>query len=291
MFRQAAALALALCVSPSWLSAQTTEFTVKAQSATVHKGPSTGSPVIGRAPSGTVLQVARDLGSWVRVVWPDAADGIGYVHQSMGTLSQRAPREERLTTALQSLPPAPQASPAMGQPVPAAADQGWSTRTTYIPPPTHFVGVGGRIGRTEVGEFGAGVRIWSQQRIGIQVEVSRSAFTSELAAGRLTSVQFSPSVVYSLKDHVSDNLWVRPYVGGGSAVLRSSLKTGPVDAAESVSATSYSYRVFGGTELTFPGAARLAVSAEAGYLWRRTPFPGFEVGGLGVSVAGHWYVK
>ena len=52
-----------------------------------------------------MLEVTRDIGAWVKVAWPEAPDGFGYVHQSMGKLSQRATREERLAAAFASLPP------------------------------------------------------------------------------------------------------------------------------------------------------------------------------------------
>src|SRR5512145_3141691 len=106
MIRHAAVVALAVLVTSSSVSAQSMEFTVKVQSATVHKSPSTGSPVIGRAPRGTVLEVTRDIGTWVKIAWPDAEDGVGYVHQSVGSMAQRPTREERLAAAFQP-PPAP----------------------------------------------------------------------------------------------------------------------------------------------------------------------------------------
>ena len=81
MIRQAAAVVVALCLSTSPLYAQSThvKLTVSEASATVHKSPSTGSPVIGKAPRGTELVVTREVGDWVKVSWPSAADGAGYV--------------------------------------------------------------------------------------------------------------------------------------------------------------------------------------------------------------------
>ena len=55
MIRHAAALAVVVCLSPSSLYAQSTQFTVTTSTANVHKGPSTGAPVIGKAPSGAVV--------------------------------------------------------------------------------------------------------------------------------------------------------------------------------------------------------------------------------------------
>ncbi len=45
MNRLAAAVGVALCLSPTWLHAQSTQLTVKTASATVHKAPTTASPV------------------------------------------------------------------------------------------------------------------------------------------------------------------------------------------------------------------------------------------------------
>jgi hypothetical protein len=61
-------------------------FTVTVPSADVYKGPSNATPVIGHASRGTALSVSRNLGGWVKVPWPDAADGVGYVRMSMGRI-------------------------------------------------------------------------------------------------------------------------------------------------------------------------------------------------------------
>ena len=74
-----------LLVVPARLSAQSAEFRVETASASVHKAPSIASPVIGQARQGAALEVTRDLGSWVKVPWPDASDGVGYIHVSTGT--------------------------------------------------------------------------------------------------------------------------------------------------------------------------------------------------------------
>ena len=63
MIRHAAAVAVVMLLSPAWLSAQSTKFTITTPSANIHKGPSTASVVIGRVPRFTVLEVTRELGS------------------------------------------------------------------------------------------------------------------------------------------------------------------------------------------------------------------------------------
>src|SRR5439155_586972 len=181
MIRHVAAIAVALCLNASWLCAQSTVFTVNTASADVHKSPSTGGPVIGQAPRGTVLEVTRELGSWIKVVWPEGQDGVGYVHVSMGLIAHGF-------TPVPSLAGLTSAQPAVG---------------SASPPAT---------------------------------------------AARL-----------ELTDPVSD--------------------------------TRLGFQTFGGGEVTFASAPRFALSADLGYHWRPTSFAGFELGGLGLSVSGHWYVK
>jgi len=85
-------------------------------------------------------------------------------------------------------------------------------------------------------------------------------------------------------------VWVRPYLGAGANLYRSTLRSGTPGAGNAVS-DGFGLRAFGGGEVTFPSVPRFAVSADLGYLWSQTPFAGFELGGLGFSVSGHWYVK
>ena len=61
MIRHVVAVAAVVCLNPVWVSAQTPTFTVTAAPASVYKAPSTGSPVIGTAPRGTVVDVQREL--------------------------------------------------------------------------------------------------------------------------------------------------------------------------------------------------------------------------------------
>ena len=170
MIRQASIITIAVALIPTFAFAQGAQFTVSVQSAAVRKAPSTGSPVVGQAARGAVLEVTRDIGSWVKVAWPDAPDGVGYVHVSMGTIAQRASREERLATAFASLPPpeiaAPESAALQASPQPVA---GQLTGAVYVPPPTHMVGFGGQMsGATPA--FGFTSRVWSRSRIGLQLD-------------------------------------------------------------------------------------------------------------------------
>jgi Bacterial SH3 domain len=305
MIRHAVAVVAAICLTPSWGFPQTppldagTEpgnaFTVSAQSAAVRKAPSTGSPVIGQAPRGSVLDVTRDIGAWVKVAWPDAEDGIGYVHQSMGSLSKRSTVEERVVAAF---PPAPESPPAqVADPTvvtrgPGAVPLG--SRTVYVSAPTHNLGFGARMGSTGdsgLDGFGVTSRIWSRSRFGVQVEASRSTLTSTTASGRVSATEFAPSAIYSLPDWVTDNIWLRPYIGGAVPITRSTWKSDTPDANDSTADTSIGYRAFGGAEFTLPAVARFAISADLGYRWFEAPYAGFDQNGPGFTVSAHWYVK
>jgi hypothetical protein len=288
VIRHFSVVAIVLCLTPSLVSAQTTEFTVNVQSAAVRKAPSTGSPVVGQAPRGAILDVTRDIGAWVKVAWPDAPDGVGYVHQSMGTLSQPSTMEERVAAAFAT--PSPMSEPVSAAQSTASIEAPASSRTVYVPPPTHVVGLGGQMSGSAPG-FGFTSRIWSRNRLGIQLDLSRSRLTSASSPERLRSTQFAPSVIYSLPDYVSDNVWLRPYFGGGGALTRSTLGSTTPEVIASVSDSSFGFRAFGGAEVTIPNVPRFAVSADLGYQWSQQPFEGFELGGLGFSISGHWYVK
>ena len=88
MIRKAAAVVVVLCLSSASLHAQSTKLTVSDASASVYKSPSVGSPVIGHAQRGAALDVTREVGDWVKVAWPIAPDGVGYVRMSAGSISR-----------------------------------------------------------------------------------------------------------------------------------------------------------------------------------------------------------
>ena len=212
MIRFAAAIGVALCVSQATLHAQAPVFTVQAVSADVYKAPSTGSAVIGHAPRGTALPVTRELGSWVKVSWPRAEDGVGYVHVSMGSLGQS--ETGRPVAAARSPQPTSEAALPSSAAVrgPAATPQRVPTPVVYLQAPGHLVGFGGRVGGSNVG-FGASARAWSRNRFGVQFDLSRVAMAGLAPTERVTSMQFEPGVLYTLADHVADYIWVRPYAG------------------------------------------------------------------------------
>ena len=95
MIRRASAIAIALVVHTTAVFGQsagmpTAELIVKAAPADVHKSPTVASPVIARAPGGTVLDIRRNLGSWVEVSWPSTESGIAFLHVNAGTIAPRS---------------------------------------------------------------------------------------------------------------------------------------------------------------------------------------------------------
>jgi hypothetical protein len=297
MVRRLAVVVLALTLNPALVRAQNGVLTVTVPSADVHKGPSIATPVIGRASRGVVLPVSRNLGSWARVEWPDAPEGVAFVHVTMGRLGASSedasaaamlPRTSAAPSPAASLPASATATipPVSGR----SGGQRIAIRQELTDTPiTHIFGVGGLVG--SMSSVGATARAWPSDRFGIQLAFTRDVMTSDIAAGRVRSVRFEPGVVYALFDHVSDYVWIRPYVGSVLSVRHQTLKVSEPARAESVSDNDLGFRVFGGSELTFAGIPRFGLSAEVGYRRFPTPFLGFEEERLSVSIAGHWYLK
>jgi len=302
MARHVAAVLVALCLGSVSVSAQTTVFKITATAAKVRKAPSTASPVIGLLPSGAVLEVTRDLGSWVKIVWPKGENGAGYVHVSTGTNATAATPPQRRTNG--SAAPAPAASsstaarsaaPVAGAsapppPVPARSVSESASAIPpggYIRPPEHNLGVGARVGTAGLG-IGVAARGWSHARVGLQVELSRS--TLDDGSAQFAALQFAPSILYALPDHVSDYWWVRPYIGAGVSLQHRTSRGVLPDGTNPLSETHAGLQAFGGGEVTFSSLPRFAVSADVGY--RQPPvLTGLESGGFGVVVSGHWYLR
>lgn len=292
MIRQLTAIAFVLfCVIPERVHSQTepSQLTVNAPLASVHKSPSTGSPIIGRARRGATLEVTRDVGDWVKVSWPDSESGFGYVHRSMGRVV-RAGISPKTITQVPTRPETHNTMPvAAARLEPAPAPQVSSApRTVYITTPTHFVGVGGRVTGSTLG-YGVSGRAWSRRRFGIQFDVSRFGQTNPVTVERVTSIQFAPSALYSLRDRVTDYVWIRPYVGGGASIRRHTIQG--ITPEASISQSKFSFQAFGGSEMTFASVPHFALSVDAGYDWSKTPFDGLQVGGFAFGILGHWYFK
>jgi hypothetical protein len=288
MIRRIAAVVLTLALTPALVHAQDTVLTVTAPSADVYKAPSNVTPVVGHASHGAVLPVSRNLGSWVKVAWPGAPDGVGYVHLSMGTLSPASgaapaanpsPRAASASAAGAPIPPVRTAAPARAVARPVV------NRT----PEVHLLGIGALIG--PMSTIGASARAWRDDRLGFQLALTRDAMSSDLAGNRVTSMQIEPGVVYGLLDHVTDYVWLRPYVGAAVSLRRETLRFPTATGIEPVSDSGIGLRLFGGTEFTFASVPQLGLSVDLGYRRVPTPFVGFEADHLSAAIAGHWYIK
>ena len=300
MARCVALVILALALNAAPLHAQTAVFTVTVQAANVHKEPALASPVIGRASRHTVLRVTRRLGNWAGVFWADSPNGLGYIHVTTGRIG--APAANTRVAGMSARPPAarPVAPAGVTAPAPKSSAAPMPTtaqrtpvgdRVAYIVPQvgpriSHVVGVGGIVG--SVSSWGATSRWWRDRHVGVEAAITRGAMTSDVAPGRVTSMQIEPAVVYAPYDYVPGYVSMRPYVGSGLTFHRQTLK----DAlGESTSDSGLGYHLFGGTELTFASVTRFGLSAEVGYRHLPTPFAGFEPDRFGVAIAGHWYFK
>jgi hypothetical protein len=149
------------------------------------------------------------------------------------------------------------------------------------------IGLGGRLGTQALG-FAATGRAWTQRRVGAQIEAGRSTYTAAFGGNQLKATQFAPSVIYSPRNVVTNAIWARPYIGGGVNFYRSTFRSslGFPDVADS----GVGSQMFGGAELTWANVPQVALSADLRHLWAPTT-NGFELGGMGFSVSGHWYVK
>ena len=107
--------------------------------------------------------------------------------------------------------------------------------------------------------------------------------------GTVSSTEFGPSVLYAFNDHVADYTWLRPYLGAGLNFYRSSTTTSLVGVDTSDS--GFGAQMFGGGELSFASVPQFAISTEFSYRWFDAPFEGLDLGGVGFSVAAHWYLK
>jgi hypothetical protein len=290
MIRRAAAVVIAaLALNTSPIHAQDMVLTVTVPSADVFKAPTNVTPIIGHAPRGTVLPVSRNLGSWVKVAWPDAPDGAGYVHVTMGEVgpARTVVSSEALVTrrATQTgAAPVPAARPTQ-VPVPMPLDARVAPRNRpNVTPASHRFGVGALVSSTS--NFGATARAWRGNHAGIQFTVTRNVLTNDLTAERITSMQVEPAFTYGLFDRVTDYVWFRPYVGSGVSVRRDT-----ATVVQPVSDNRVGFRVFGGSELMFASAPQFGLSVDLGYRHWPASFAGFEPKPLTASVAGHWYVR
>ena len=159
----------------------------------------------------------------------------------------------------------------------------------------HSLGIGARMNAATLGfgaGFGATARTWWANRVGLQFDVLHSRLPSLLGTGHVTSLQFAPSVMYTLPNAITSSVWVRPYVGGGSSLYRTTVNRVPSDVGTAGSENGLGFQTFGGAETTFAGAPQFAVSADVGYRWwSNVSTVGVTPGKIGVSLSAHWYMK
>ena len=288
MIRRIAAVVLALILNPAFLHGQDNVFTVTVPSADVYKGPSNVTPVIGHVSRGAALSVSRNLGGWVKIAWPDAEDGVGYVRTTMGHIggpdaAASAPTASpRPSSASANAAAAPAARTSAGQQI---TPRGQS-RVREI---SHIFGVGASL--APMSGVGATARAWHKNHLGIQVAVVHDAMTSDAAVGRVTSMRVEPGLEYAPFDRVSDYVWLRPYLGSAVSFVHQTLTIASPLGIPSVSDSGLGVRFYGGGELTFAGMPQFGVSADLGYRHLPSPFAGFKADPLSVSIAGHWYIK
>ena len=292
-----AAVLIVLGSSPSF--AQEAVFVVTTTSADVHKAPSTGSPVIAKAPRGKAYEVKRELGSWVSVSWPGADHGVAYLHVAWGKVSHGVALIDEPSTVTVATPrvtafnrPAPEPAPEPAAPSPDV-QLPRSPRTSTVPRrapslPSHIIGVGARLGSAEVGMAVTG-RAWAYGPLGLQVEAGQSTYRSAFAPGLVKSLQLAPTMIYSLPDVVTNAVWARPYLGAGLNLHRATLRSefGEADAVDRVVGS----HVLGGVEFTWANMPQLALSADVRHHWAPPTFTGFELGGFAASLSAHWYVR
>ena len=268
------------------------ELIVKVGSADVHKFPSVASAVIGNAPNGTVLGIRRNLGSWVEVSWPGTEAGIAFLHVNTGTIAPRGAAVSAAGTPQSAVAEiaavadactaavSGNASTRSGQHGELASQQTnlvASRRSSYVALPSLHIGMGAQTNASNP-LLGLTARTWGHRRIGAEFHVSRPQIES--ADGQtIPATQFAPSLLYSLPNAVTNNFWLRPYIGAGPRIYRAQQETG------------LGYETFGGAETTFAAMPQFSLSADVGYRWSRPSMNGFEPRQIGFAVSGHWYVK
>jgi hypothetical protein len=291
MIRHASTVAIVLIFNTTPMFGQSAgtpmaELIVKAASAEVHRSPSVASPVIGKASGGTVLEIRRNLGSWVEVPWPNTEAGIAFLHVNTGMIAPRSAASSstaaqeavaQIAAVAAAATAAVTANSGARTGLPLGTKGASSQTATYLSLPAHRIGMGALMNASNA-RFGATARTWWGHRLGVQFNVSRPQLES--ADGRLvTSTQFAPSILYSLPDGVTSSAWFRPYLGAGPRLYRANLET------------RLGYEAFGGAEATFAAMPQFALSADIGYRWSRPSINGFEPRQIGFSLSGHWYVK
>ena len=287
MLRRATAVVFMLILTPELVRAQETVLRVSVPSADVHKGPSVVTPVVGQAARGTALTVSQNLGSWVKVPWPAAPDGVGYVHVTMGQFVSANGQPAAAAPSYSSTAAGPGSRFPQMPPRGPAGNQ-IAPRDQVSLRPSHVLGLGGLVASPR--GFGVTARVWGNKRVAIPFGFTRDTLTNAVSTDRVTSTRVEWGVLYSPVDPLTDYVWFHPYVGSTMSYGHQTLRVAAPDLDVS-SDNGVGYRFFGGSEFTFASVPQIGVSLEVGYRKYPTPFAGFETKPVSLSLAGHWYVK
>jgi hypothetical protein len=132
--------------------------------------------------------------------------------------------------------------------------------------------------------------VWSKSSLGAQLQISRHSFNSTDLLSRATATDIAPSLLFSMRDHLNDRLWWRPYLGLAGHYVHAS-RTDLIFLYSTETASTFGGRVFAGAEMAFTRVPQFTISADAGYYHLRPPFVGLDPSGVGFALSGHWYVK
>jgi hypothetical protein len=179
------------------------------------------------------------------------------------------------------------ASPALAQ-VTEPTKQLPATLTAPAAPATMETlrfGVGGAVGGSALGA-GASVRNWFGGRVGAGFELSH--FSLGYFDEGISVTQLSPLVLVRFTDdRIGDDVMFRPYVGGGLNFYHTSVSSGFYGESN----TSTGLQIFVGTEMVFRALPRFGISADLGFHSTGDIFEGTGIGGIGLRLVGHYYIK
>jgi hypothetical protein len=106
--------------------------------------------------------------------------------------------------------------------------------------------------------------------VGAQVQISRHSFNSTDLLSRATATDVAPSLLLSMRDHVTDGLWWRPYIGLAGHYVHAS-RTDLIYLYATETASTFGGRIFTGAEMAFTRLPQFTISADAGYYHLRPP--------------------
>lgn len=301
-------------------------FRILVTAANVRTSPVATSGVVAIVPRHVTVELLSDVGDgWLRVAVfdPSGRKQVGYVKASLGrrevvpgspALPAPPPADAQAPLPLAAVsepPPAPtaaseltNASAVADAPAMAAEQRQNPLITAPVPKPMapRRFALGGRVGGSSFG-VGGTVRYWVTPAVGVDVLVSRYsvgisdyAYAGFVAEASASVLQIAPAVTYRFGEQdPDDDVSVRPYVGGGVSLFRSSFKASAqgygLRTEESASSSDLGFRGFGGVELFFRSMPRFSVTSDIGYYSVGAPFTGISIGGLAIGVGANWYLN